>query len=216
MTIAQSLPARNQARRSSALDEWDTGATQPVEAVTPPHAPTSPSRKEPVPPAASLTTFEAFFTRYEQPIFGYIYRMTGDEQTAHDLSQEAFLRAWQHFEKIQSYTYPSAWLFRVAANLALSHLRRRASPVGGARLLGDDDSPARSDPAMRFVESDLVTQTLLGLSPKQRSALVLREIYGLSCEEVGQMLGMTREAVKMALWRAREQFRRRYTSAGEG
>ena len=68
---------------------------------------------------------------------------------------------------------------------------------------------------MHFVESDLVTQTLLGLSPKQRSALVLREIYGLSCEEVGQMLGMTREAVKMALWRAREQFRRRYTSAGE-
>jgi len=217
MAIAQSLPATNQARTPSALEDWDLGATQPVEAVNPVPVQVSvvPARREPAPPGASLVTFEAFFARYEQPIFGYIYRMTGDEQTAHDLCQEAFLRAWQHFDKIQGYTYPSAWLFRVAANLALSHLRRRASPVGGARLLGDDDGPARSDPAMHLVESDLVAQTLRDLPPKQRSALVLREIYGLSCEEVGQALGMTREAVKMALWRAREQFRRRYTSAGE-
>ncbi|MGH2516023.1 MAG: RNA polymerase sigma factor [Ktedonobacterales bacterium] len=216
MTIAQSLPAGNQVRKTPTPGEWDRGVTQPVAAVKPTHVPSAtPSKQESPALSEPLGTFEAFFARYEQSVFGYIYRMTGDEQTAHDLCQEAFLRAWQHFDKIQGYTYPSAWLFRVAANLALSHLRRRASPVGGARLLGDDDSPARSDPAMRFVESDLVTQTLLGLSQKQRSALVLREIYGLSCEEVGQMLGMSREAVKMSLWRAREQFRRRYTLAGE-
>ena len=214
MTIAQSLPSGSHMRRTSALEDWDQGATQPVAAVKP--APCAPASKESATVSAAPVTFEAFFARYEQPVFGYIYRMTGDEQTAHDLCQEAFLRAWQHYAKIQTYSYPSAWLFRVAANLALSHLRRRTSPVGGARLLGDDDSPARSDPAMRFVESDLVTQTLRCLPPKQRSALVLREIYGLSCEEVGQVLGMTREAVKMSLWRAREQFRRRYTSAGEG
>lgn len=151
-----------------------------------------------------------FFARFEQQIFGYLLRMTGDEQTAHDLSQEAFLRAWQHYAKISTYEHPAAWLFRVATNLALSHLRRRSSPVGSARLLGDDDSPARSDPAMRFVESDLVQQVLLALTPKQRAALVLREVYGLTCEEVGRVLGISRDAAKMALWRAREQFRTRY------
>lgn len=159
-------------------------------------------------------TFESFFGTYEQQIFGYLVRMTGDEQTARDLSQEAFLRAWQHFDKLQTYDHPSAWLFRVATNLALSHLRRRGSPVGSAKLLGDDDGPARSDPAWRFVERDLIEQILLELPPKQRAALVLREVYGLSCSEVAQALRMSRDAVKMSLWRAREQFRVRYVRGG--
>lgn len=159
-------------------------------------------------------TFDAFFSRYEQQVFGYLVRMTGDEQTARDLSQEAFLRAWQHFDKLLTYDHPSAWLFRVATNLALSHLRRRVSPVGSAKLLGDDDSPARSDPAMRFIERDLIEHILLELPPKQRAALVLREINGLSCSEVAQALGMSRDAVKMALWRARVQFRTRYVRGG--
>ena len=154
--------------------------------------------------------FEAFFLQHEHAIFGYLLRLTGDEQSAHDLSQEAFLRAWQHYDKIRGYDHPAAWLFRVASNLAISHLRRRSSPVGSAKLLGDDDSPARSDPAMRFIEVDLVEQTLLELPPKQRAALVLREVYGFSCEEIGVTLGMSRDAVKMSLWRAREQFRVRY------
>lgn len=191
---------------------------------TTPHA-----TRTPVPPAAPAReiadgstcpdselpyTFEAFFSQYEQQVFGYLVRMTGDEQTAHDLSQEAFLRAWQHFDKLLTYDHPSAWLFRVATNLALSHLRRRVSPVGSAKLLGDDDSPARSDPAMRFVERDLIEHILLELPPKQRAALVLREVYGLSCSEVAQALCMSRDAVKMALWRAREQFRARYLRGG--
>jgi RNA polymerase sigma-70 factor (ECF subfamily) len=159
-------------------------------------------------------TFEAFFSQYEQQVFGYLVHMTGDEQTARDLSQEAFLRAWQHFDKLLTYDHPSAWLFRVATNLALSHLRRRGSPVGSAKLLGDDDSPARSDPAMRFVERDLIEQTLLELPPKQRAALVLREVYGLNCAEIGQVLSMSHDAVKMALWRARERFRVRYVRGG--
>lgn len=169
-----------------------------------------------VPPTGGeLTyTFEAFFSRYEQQVFGYLVRMTGDEQTARDLSQEAFLRAWQHFDQLQTYDHPSAWLFRVATNLALSHLRRRGSPVGSAKLLGDDDGPARSDPAWRFIERDLIEQTLLELPPKQRAALVLREVYGLSCQEVAQALSMSRDAVKMSLWRAREQFRVRYVRGG--
>lgn len=158
--------------------------------------------------------FESFFGKYEQQVFGYLVRMTGDEQTARDLSQEAFLRAWQHFDKLQTYDHPSAWLFRVATNLALSHLRRRGSPVGSAKLLGDDDGPARSDPAWHFIERDLIEQILLELPPKQRAALVLREVYGLSCAEVAQALSMSRDAVKMSLWRAREQFRVRYVRGG--
>jgi RNA polymerase sigma factor (sigma-70 family) len=208
MAMAQPSPAGARTGWVQHLTRWTRQAAlsheqQPVAEPLPPTARAYPA-------SARSDDFEAFFLQYEHAIFGYLMRLTGDEQSAHDLSQEAFLRAWQHYEKIRGYEHPAAWLFRVASNLAISHLRRRASPVGSAKLLGDDDSPARSDPAMRFIEFDLVEQTLLELPPKQRAALVLREVYGFSCEEIGSTLGMSRDAVKMSLWRARERFRVRY------
>jgi RNA polymerase sigma factor (sigma-70 family) len=208
MAMAQPSPSGARTGWVQILAQWarQFAVSQAQESVAEPLPP--PARTHAA--SARPDDFEAFFLQYEHAIFGYLLRLTGDEQSAHDLSQEAFLRAWQHYEKIRGYDHPAAWLFRVASNLAISHLRRRASPVGSAKLLGDDDSPARSDPAMRFIEVDLVEQTLLALPPKQRAALVLREVYGFSCEEIGSTLGMSRDAVKMSLWRARERFRVHY------
>ena len=155
--------------------------------------------------------FEAFFLAHEREITGYLWRMTGDEHAASDLSQESFLRAWQQFERIRAYERPGAWLFRVATNLALQHLRRRAAPVSSAAPLDDAWGPHTSDPGRRFVERDQVRETLLELTPKARALLVLRDGYGLSAEEAGEILKMSREAVKVGLWRARTQFRELYT-----
>lgn len=157
---------------------------------------------------AELDAFESFFARHQDAVYGYLLRLTGDTQTAHDLSQETFLRAWQHFARIVTYQAPLSWLFRVATNLALTHLRRRSLSLGMA--LPHDNALAHSDPALRIVERDAVRQALLALAPKQRAALVLREVYGLSCEEVGQALGVSRDAAKMLLLRGRAQFRLRY------
>jgi RNA polymerase sigma factor (sigma-70 family) len=159
--------------------------------------------------------FEAFFARYETRIMGYLWRMTGDEQSAFDLSQEAFLRAWQHFTTIQRYPHPEAWLFRVATNLALHQLRRRASPIGAAVVLDERTDPGRSDPAMRLAEHDAVRRALDALVPRARALLILREVVGLSGAEAAEALGMTPLAAKTALFRAREQFRRAYLGKGE-
>ncbi len=160
---------------------------------------------------AQAETFETFFRRFEHDIFGFLWRITGEEQAAYDLSQETFLRAWQHFEKVRAYDHPRAWLFRVATNLALNHMGGRSAHTAVA-MLDDDGSehPASSDPAWRLAERDLVRQTLLDLAPRQRASLVLREVYGLSCAEVAQALGISRDAAKMLLSRARERFRERY------
>lgn len=160
--------------------------------------------------------FERFVRQFERQILNYLWRMTGDEELAFDLTQETFLRAWQHFATVSGYQQPRAWLFRVATNLALTQIQRRAAPVGAAVALDDANSPASSDPARRLVESELVRTTLLRLSPKRRAALVLREIYGLPCLEIAEALGMTLDAVKMALSRAREQFRAIYPRGEEG
>ncbi len=158
--------------------------------------------------------YEAFIRQHERAILNYLWRMTGDEQTAYDLTQEVFLRAWQRFDALRRYDQPRSWLFRVATNLAITHIRRRALPVGSATpldtALDSERDPASSDPAWRLAESDQVRRTLLQLSPQRRAALVLREVYGLSAAEVGQTLGITPVAVRMALHRAREQFRALY------
>lgn len=161
---------------------------------------------------ADAQAFEGFVRQYERQILNYLWRMTGDEQAAYDLTQETLLRAWQHFAQVRHYEQPRAWLFRVATNLALTFRQRRAQPVGAAVALSEDNSPASSDPAMRFAERDLVREILQELPPRRRAALVLREVYGLSADEAAQALGMTREAVKMALYRARVQFRALYAA----
>jgi RNA polymerase sigma factor (sigma-70 family) len=159
-------------------------------------------------------TFETFFRQMEPRITTYLLRITGENEAACDLSQETFLRAWQHFSEVQRHPDPRAWLFRVATNLGLQHVRRRRHVVGSATPLDQQHDPAGSDPGARWVERALIQQVLDGLPPKHRALLLLREVYGFSCAEAGELMGMTLEATKMALYRARLQFRERYLSKG--
>lgn len=154
--------------------------------------------------------FEAFFREHERAVYACLWRLTGDAQSARDLTQETFLRAWRSFERVRAYEQPRAWLLRVATNLARSAHRRAPERPRSTDTLTEADEPARSDPTQRLAERDLVQRTLLALPPNQRAALTLREVYGLSCEEIGSALGISRDAVKMALFRGRESFRKRY------
>jgi RNA polymerase sigma-70 factor (ECF subfamily) len=168
--------------------------------------------------------FAAFVRQHERDVFGYLWRLTGEEQTAYDLSQEAFIRAWQHFTSIRRYERPAGWLFRVATNLALKHLRhRRLATRLVARLVTsalDDDAEAATsgerglasyaDHAEQVAEGDLVRTVLRALAPRPRALLILHDVYGLSTDEAARTLHMTRGAAKMMLCRAREQFRIRY------
>jgi RNA polymerase sigma-70 factor (ECF subfamily) len=171
----------------------------------------SPARLEASPLSAECGDF---IQRHQRDILNYLWRMTGDEQTAYDLTQEVFLRAWQHFDTLRTYEQPRSWLFRVATNLALTHLRRRAPLTSTLDALDIQRHPAMSDPAWRLAERDQVHQALLQLAPQRRAALVLREVYGLSAAEVGQLLDMSETAVRMTLHRARKQFRAIYTREG--
>ena len=160
--------------------------------------------------SAERESFEAFFQARHRAIFSYLWRMTGEEEVANDLCQETFLRAWRQFERIRFYDRPEAWLLRVATNLALNHLRRRKGPVGAALSLDEGIDPATSDPSWRFAVRDAVRGVLAELTPRQRAALILREAYGLTGDQLAQALGVSTPAAKMLLFRAREAFRTRY------
>ena len=164
----------------------------------------------PVPAQGAYETFEDFISGRESDVFGYLWRLTGDEQAAYDLCQETFLRAWQQFEKIRHYEQPGAWLFRVATNLALNAIERRATASGHVIPLREDIQPTTDDPAGRIASLELIHQTLLRLPARERAALVLREVEGFSMAEIARALDVSASSVRMLLSRARAHFRQRY------
>ena len=159
---------------------------------------------------AREATFEQFFHAHEDTILGYLWRITGDEQASHDIAQETFLRAWQRFEQVSRYEQPRAWLFRVATNLASNHRRHRS--IHDATVTHISPTlPATLDPAAGIAESAVVRAALLAMPVRQRSALVLRVVYGLPVAEIAEALGASKAAAAMTLSRAREAFRAHYT-----
>jgi RNA polymerase sigma-70 factor, ECF subfamily len=152
--------------------------------------------------------FEAFFWRYEPPISRYLKQILGDEMAANDICQETFFRAWSHFPHIKDHPQVRTWLYRVATNLVFDLKRYRASHPES--IMANDLVAGASDPGRRIVNKDLVTKVLQTLPMKHRSVLILFDVHGYSGKEIADLLGMSTNAVKMTLFRARKQFREEY------
>ncbi|MFI5272071.1 MAG: RNA polymerase sigma factor, partial [Ktedonobacterales bacterium] len=159
--------------------------------------------------APVLAPFETFFAEHQSDVFGYLWRHTGDEQAAYDLSQETFLRAWQRFDIISRYEQPRAWLFRVATNLAINHQRHRSTHPLSEPLAGAD-AGTFADPAVHFAQRDALRDALLTVPGRQRAALILRVVYGLSFDEMATILSVSHANAKMLLSRGRDRFRACY------
>lgn len=166
--------------------------------------------------------FEAIFQHYERQIYGFIYRMMGNPDDANDLTQECFIRAYRALPQTSNDLNVSAWLHRIASNACLDVLRRRKrirwlpweshkhEPLLHGRALDDPERNAISN------ETQVIVQRVLAqMSPRNRMALILREYEGMSCEDIGEIMGLSRSAVKSVLFRGREEFRRVYRATEE-
>jgi RNA polymerase sigma-70 factor (ECF subfamily) len=166
--------------------------------------------------------FEAILQRYERQIYSFIYRMMGDPDDAYDLTQDCFIKAYKALGRTSDDLNVSAWLHRIASNACLDVLRRRQrlrwlpweAPKHDHLLLSTPlDDPERSAISQETRAS--VQRALIRMSHRHRTALILREYEGLSCEEIGEVMGLSRSAVKSMLFRAREEFRRVYVAVDE-
>lgn len=156
----------------------------------------------------SVQAFEELVTRFEAPLYRYLWMRTRDAAAAEDLTQEAFLRAWQKLAHYDSRWRFSTWLYTLAERLCISSRRSRAK----APPLSAVDSelgvvPAGVDPAHEAAERDegralWETATRI-LRPEERSALWLRYAEDLSMEEIGAILGRPAVTVRVLLFRAR-------------
>lgn len=153
----------------------------------------------------SDAAFVALFDQLHGPVTGYLYRMTGNRETADDLAQETFLKAYQAFRRSEPDRHPRAWIFRIATNVAISHHRRRRLvswlPFGPGAAEPVDDSLAETVGAR--VEIDA---TLRRIGPRHAGVLILRHQLDLPLEEVAESLGVSPNTAKVRLFRARKAF----------
>ncbi len=166
--------------------------------------------------------YEALLLRYQRPVFSILVRMVRDRELAEDLAQEAFLRAFRALERYDPTRPLSTWLFRIAHNLAVDHLRRRTPetvPIDGGEggWTGDGERvpgislPSPEEAPDRYVENrelgDLLEEAIGRLRPEYRSAILLRHVEGCSYEEVAEILELPVGTVKTHLHRARRELR---------
>jgi RNA polymerase sigma-70 factor (ECF subfamily) len=158
--------------------------------------------------------FDDVFVEYQDRIYNCVYRLMGNSEDAYDLTQETFLRAYAALPKIRGDLKIGPWLYRIATNLCMDQLRRRKlirwEPLDNLLSVFQSRQAARDNPereTLRQESRETVHRVLENLPPKYRACLVLREYQDMSCEEIAQVLGTTRSAVKSLLFRAREEFR---------
>ena len=145
-------------------------------------------------------------------VYALAFRLTGNEQDARDIVQETYLRAFRSIRKFRAEASFSTWLYRIAANCAAtSHSRRKRmrqvsidTDPGWAELPADPDPDAM---ASATVERDRLVRALRTLPLAQRTVIVLRDIYGLSHDEIATELGISGAATRVRLHRARRQLR---------
>ncbi len=148
--------------------------------------------------------FEALVRQYERLVLVTALRIAGNMDDAQDISQEVFLRLYRNLDKVRAMQNLSGWLYRDTVN-ACFDLRRR-HPAGVAVELSDDFASGEPDPQQAAAEAErrrALEMSLRILSEKERAALVLRDLEGLSTEEVAEALGSSAATVRSQISKAR-------------
>lgn len=157
-----------------------------------------------------LRSFEEVVRRTHRQVYTQALRLIGDRKDAEDVAQDAYLRMFRALKGFRGDAQFETWLYRIVANAAMSHLRRRrrfgdvlAEPEDAP--LPEIVSPARTDD--QAVDRRMLEEAMGALPLSLRTVVVLKDIYGLSCQEIGDQIGASEGAVKVRLHRARQRLK---------
>jgi RNA polymerase sigma-70 factor (ECF subfamily) len=166
--------------------------------------------------------FRELIRRYERPVFSLIFRMVRDREAAEDLAQDTFIKVLNHVDRYRPEFKLSSWLFKIANNVAIDHLRKRQ-----IETVSIDGSPhaataaeieatafdviARQESALEELEAkelgSAIERAIAGLRPEYRACILLRHVEGRSYEEIAATLDLPLGTVKTYIHRARHQLR---------
>jgi RNA polymerase sigma-70 factor, ECF subfamily len=166
-----------------------------------------------------VAAFGRLVVKYQDQVFNTCWRMCGDRTEAEDLTQEAFVRAFQSIGRFWGRAKFSTWVFRIAVNLVISGRRKkkgRATYSLEERIDRDDGGASRSamdglasdeaTPERRTLDAEqqrLVVEALRGLDEESRAVVVLRDLEAIGYEEIAEILEIPAGTVKSRLHRAR-------------
>ncbi len=163
--------------------------------------------------AGDAEAFAQIVEQFQSPIVNYLFRLTGDIELARDLAQDTFVQAYKGLAGNRPVCSFKAWLYRIATNTALQHLRRQAKvsfvPLDDRRRsIGDGD---RAD---EDINTAAVHEALLRVPERLRVCMVLHFVDGFKHREIARMLGISEDAARMRVNRGCAEFRRLYRASG--
>jgi RNA polymerase sigma-70 factor (ECF subfamily) len=173
----------------------------------------------------SEAAFRELVVRFERPVYALILRMVRDQQTAEDLAQDVFVKAFRRLSSYDSRRKFASWLFKVAHNATIDHLRRSELDTvplaaeheeGGGLLavLADDSAESPAAAAERRDMARALERAIAALRPEYREAVVLRYVEGLAYQEICDVLSLPIGTVKTNLHRARKELADAMRAAG--
>jgi RNA polymerase sigma-70 factor (ECF subfamily) len=160
--------------------------------------------------------------RYERPVFSLVYRMVRDRELAEDLAQETFVKALNAIESYRPEFKFSSWIFKIANNAAIDHLRRRELDTLSLDGSPNADTPDAMEATTLQISDRTETpleelearelggaiETAIGrLRPEYRACILLRHVEGRPYEEIAEMLSLPLGTVKTYIHRARNELR---------
>ncbi len=164
----------------------------------------------------NANAFESLVIENQHQVYTLALKMVGNEDDAYDISQDAFVKAYNNLSKFRGDSKFSVWLYRLTSNLCLDFLRsrKRRSASSTSYINSDDEQQEIEIPDSRFSPETLlekrelrrrVNAALESLPDSYREIIVLREINGLSYEEIAQVLSLELGTVKSRIFRARKK-----------
>lgn len=157
---------------------------------------------------------EELVNRKTRPLLQAVVRILGDLEEARDIVQVTFLKVWENRDRFDERYSPNTWIYRIATNLAIDHLRARQSrerstePARHHLQLMADNSAGTSGPRLEEREvAKIFAELATELTDKQRAVFVLREVEGRSSDEVAAMVGCRESTVRNHLFHARKVLR---------
>jgi RNA polymerase sigma-70 factor (ECF subfamily) len=167
--------------------------------------------------------YRELIRRYERPVFSLVFRMVRDRELAEDLAQETFIKVLNNIDRYVPEFKFSSWLFKIANNLAIDHLRRRQLPTISMHGAPDATTTSRIEATTFEIASDgesaleelesrelgtAIEKAIAALRPEYRSCIMLRHVEGRSYEEIAATLDLPLGTVKTYIHRARHELRK--------
>ena len=159
------------------------------------------------------SAFDTLYQHFYTQIYLYLAHMVGDNEEGHDLAQETFLKVWRSLPTIHNEYRFDTWLYRIATNTAIDHLRRRKFRWQSGKDRSNEDLSEYmcvSGPEERVAEAEHIQQALAQVSLKYRSCLLLQLVANLPQREIAATLHISPKSVSIYVSRGSEQFRRAY------